>query len=1170
MSTAGHVIRNRIGIRSDTDLDDTITPGVYAVRLPLNGPSGVGDLFIVEVTQAFEISPSVNRFVVQKAFDLDNDGVSYVRIFDSAAWSAWAASGGGGGGGANLTFTRNATTVTILSDTGTDATIPAADTDDAGVMTADMFDKLAGIEAGAQVNIDTDLAIGTHDDVSLEVESSTGDDIVLPAATPTSGTNKAGLMTAADKEKLDGIEAGAEANIDTDLAIGTHDDVSLEVESSTGNDIVLPAATLVAGTNKAGLLTSAEKTKLAGIAAGATAYTDEMAQDAVGGALDNGTVGDINFSYDDVTPKFSGVVKNASITYAKFQDVLALSVVGRAANSDGVAAAITASADHLVLRRSGASISFGEVVAGGIASNAITTAKLLDENVTFAKIQNVSATTRFLGRFSASAGIIEEITGAQARAMLDVRSKNAAVVTYFIRDDATGDTNRDGTINNAANAFLTINGLAAYLAKSVDLGRFKPSISVGPGVFAPCTFSHPWVGQTYCDIAGDTARTITNVVNNGSGLCRLTVSTAAVGSHRALVTGDKVIVREVLGATGANTAPNAGPVTITVINSTTVDIQGSTFGGTYTSGGAMVCTGIQASADNQTGINLQDLCVLAPDQFWFDSAGFNNFTAIGSGQYSILDPGANTYHRANVHLLISPVSSVNESAKPFITGNAAAHLQCFQGSRVSLFTQRYVAGGVSITVVYGSYYNAVLTASAAIVHSGPGAAGGSSPLTGTKYIMYRGGQFTDSIIDATWPGTVAGINYNLQGPGTATTANSFVKFADTTGNNLTELSDTDATARLNVATTSLKGLMSSADKVILDTLNGAQVSGLRNRLVNGNFIITNVGEGAATTVNGTNSFYAEDMWFGAGVATAGVFTMQRIADPDYPGQFGMRMAVTTNDTSIASTERYIFGTRLEGFSVADFGCGTSLAKQVTVSFDVRCSMTGTFGFNFTDATNARSYVATFTVNAANTRESKTVTAVMDTTAGSWVTGNGVGLALGWCLAAGTNFQTTAGSWVNGNLRTTSAQTNFMGTTSATFDIFNVQLELGPGATKFEQRHRTIEELMCQRYHPCWISINGWFAVGMASGTTTGGVSLPFLVPPRTISGMGATVSAGSHFSALDATSNLRAFTGFAFNTATQVNIQLNGTGATGLVAGNAMPVYGNTASARIRATGPSL
>lgn len=61
----------------------------------------------------------------------------------------------GGSGGANLTTSVTSTTVTINSDTGTDALISAATATDAGVMTAAEQVKLAGIQAGATVN-DTD------------------------------------------------------------------------------------------------------------------------------------------------------------------------------------------------------------------------------------------------------------------------------------------------------------------------------------------------------------------------------------------------------------------------------------------------------------------------------------------------------------------------------------------------------------------------------------------------------------------------------------------------------------------------------------------------------------------------------------------------------------------------------------------------------------------------------------------------------------------------------------------------------------------------------------------------------------------------------------------------------------------------------------------------------
>lgn len=67
-------------------------------------------------------------------------------------------------------------------------------------------------------------------------------------------------------------------------------------------------------------------------------------------------------------------------------------------------------------------------------------------------------------------------------------------------------------------------------------------------------------------------------VNNGSGLHRLTLCAAQPG----WVTGQNKTVSGVVGATGAN-----GAWAITVIDQITIDLQGSTFGGVYASGGVI-------------------------------------------------------------------------------------------------------------------------------------------------------------------------------------------------------------------------------------------------------------------------------------------------------------------------------------------------------------------------------------------------------------------------------------------------------------------------------------------------------------------------------------------------------------------------------------------------------
>jgi len=75
-----------------------------------------------------------------------------------------------------------------------------------------------------------------------------------------------------------------------------------------------------------------------------------------------------------------------------------------------------------------------------------------------------------------------------------------------------------------------------------------------------------------------TYRNITNVTNNGIGVIRLTI-----GTTNGMITGQRVNVQEVEGVTNAN-----GVWYITVVNFSQIDLQNSTFAGTYTSGGYVI------------------------------------------------------------------------------------------------------------------------------------------------------------------------------------------------------------------------------------------------------------------------------------------------------------------------------------------------------------------------------------------------------------------------------------------------------------------------------------------------------------------------------------------------------------------------------------------------------
>jgi hypothetical protein len=80
------------------------------------------------------------------------------------------------------------------------------------------------------------------------------------------------------------------------------------------------------------------------------------------------------------------------------------------------------------------------------------------------------------------------------------------------------------------------------------------------------------------DLNAVTYRIITAAYNNGSGLIRLILDTT-----NGMLTNQTVTVGEVGGVTAAN-----GNWVITVVSTTQIDLKGSTFSGSYTSGGYVI------------------------------------------------------------------------------------------------------------------------------------------------------------------------------------------------------------------------------------------------------------------------------------------------------------------------------------------------------------------------------------------------------------------------------------------------------------------------------------------------------------------------------------------------------------------------------------------------------
>ena len=264
-----------------------------------------------------------------------------------------------------------------------------------------------------------------------------------------------------------------------------------------------------------------------------------------------------------------------------------------------------------------------------------------------------------------------------------------------------------------------------------------------------------------------------------------------------------------------------------------------------------------------------------------------------------------------------------------------------------------------------------------------------------------------------------------------------------------------------ILTAGSNGQMLMADSAATAGLRYVDPPTNRNIVINGAMQVNQYGSGTSTS----GGYYASDRFrYGRLVSTPSV---THSVEADAPTGSGLRNSykVLYNDavTPSAGTQATLTQ-RIEGFNVQQIRKGTAQAKELTLSFWVKASVTGTYIARL-HATEAVS--KTYSVNAAHTWEYKTMTFPADTSGTAISNDNALGLALVFGLIAGSNYtsgtlQTTWAAVVDAD--TYVGQVNVAATASNYWQVTGVQLETGLVATPFEFEPFEATLRKCQRYY----------------------------------------------------------------------------------------------------------
>jgi hypothetical protein len=272
-----------------------------------------------------------------------------------------------------------------------------------------------------------------------------------------------------------------------------------------------------------------------------------------------------------------------------------------------------------------------------------------------------------------------------------------------------------------------------------------------------------------------------------------------------------------------------------------------------------------------------------------------------------------------------------------------------------------------------------------------------------------------------------------------------------------------------------RALEVAGDLVVGGTLSAGNPLMYRNRIINGDMRIAQIGTSVTTTTS-TATVYLVDR-FHVSVPDAAIVSFTTIQNTlsgsDTPYQLGFRnsLRLTTNiglDPTTFTTGFPRIIQYIDGYNAADFNWGTSFGVPVTLGFWFRTNVSSgsVFNIRITNAAVTYHFITIFTYSGG--WQYVTLTIPPPPNGSVWATTTNASMTV--CIAEvgtgnGTNITPVINAWTStANARTSSGCTNWVQAPGNYIELTGVQLEKGTVATPFEFRPYATELALCQTWN----------------------------------------------------------------------------------------------------------